>query len=477
MNLLHALVSSIRQLLNRVRPGLGDRFCELLAAVPDRLRHPTRRDVLRALAVPPALLVLYTLVLIPFTPSISDIRKAGSEQPAQILSADGRKLTEFKQSNRQWVELAEISPNVVKALIATEDHRFYDHFGLDWRRTASAMYYTLQGDRQGGSTLTQQLARNLYPEEIGRAASLTRKLKEAITALKIEAVYSKDEILETYLNTVPFLYNAFGIEMAARTYFDTSADDLDVLQSATLVGMLKGQQLLQSGAQPRTRLATAQHRAGADGQARPARRGEVRVPEAAAAACRIRAPKRATGTGAALRAAAAQVADRLGRPQRLQHLQRWTRRPHNARLQAASPGEPSRCAPGLPAPAPRQRRVESQFRMDTRQSAGRIFHARRTGIPGRNRRRRGARTGDQAARRRHRLHARTAPAEDDDPGRLPRARPAERTDQSLGRQPRLQGRRFRPCSAGAPATGLDLQALCLRRSLPPGNEPRGHARR
>ena len=240
MNLLHALVSSIRQLLNRVRPGLGDRFCELLAALPDRLRHPTRRDVLRALAVPPALLVLYTLVLIPFTPSISDIRKAGSEQPAQILSADGRKLTEFKQSNRQWVELAEISPNVVKALIATEDHRFYDHFGLDWRRTASAMYYTLQGDRQGGSTLTQQLARNLYPEEIGRAASLTRKLKEAITALKIEAVYSKDEILETYLNTVPFLYNAFGIEMAARTYFDTSADDLDVLQSATLVGMLKG---------------------------------------------------------------------------------------------------------------------------------------------------------------------------------------------------------------------------------------------
>src|SRR5690606_37204074 len=67
-----------------------------------------------------------------------------------------------------------------------------------------------------------------------------RKVKEAITALKIEAIYSKDEILETYLNTVPFLYNAFGIEMAARTYFDKSADQLDVLESATLVGMLKG---------------------------------------------------------------------------------------------------------------------------------------------------------------------------------------------------------------------------------------------
>ena len=232
--------AALQQRLNRLRPGLGDRLASFVATLPQRLRHPSRRDILHALAVPPALLVLYALALIPFTPSISDIRKAASEQPAQILSADGRKLTEFKQSNRQWVALKEISPHVVKALIATEDHRFYDHFGLDWRRTASALYYTLHGDRQGGSTLTQQLARNLYPEEIGRAASLKRKLKEAITALKIEAVYSKDEILETYLNTVPFLYNAFGIEMAARTYFDTSADDLDVLQSATLVGMLKG---------------------------------------------------------------------------------------------------------------------------------------------------------------------------------------------------------------------------------------------
>ncbi|MDP3135665.1 MAG: transglycosylase domain-containing protein, partial [Burkholderiaceae bacterium] len=98
----------------------------------------------------------------------------------------------------------------------------------------------LSGDVQGGSTITQQLARNLYPEEIGRARSITRKIKEAITALKIEAVYTKDEILETYLNTVPFLYNAYGIEMAARTYFDKSADTLDALESATLIGMLKG---------------------------------------------------------------------------------------------------------------------------------------------------------------------------------------------------------------------------------------------
>lgn len=194
----------------------------------------------RTLLLLPALFLLYVLVLIPFTPGIRDIRKAKVDQPAQIYSADGRLLAEFKPTHREWVSLKQISPNVVDALIATEDRRFYEHHGIDWRRTASAAVHTFSGDRQGGSTLTQQLARNLYPDEVGRSQTLTRKLKEAITAFKIEAVYSKDEILETYLNTVPFLYNAYGIEMAARTYFDKSAGQLDVLESATLIGMLKG---------------------------------------------------------------------------------------------------------------------------------------------------------------------------------------------------------------------------------------------
>lgn len=229
-------LGELKQLVARRAPALAAR----LGSSVDALRHPTRRGVVRALLALPALLLLYVLILIPFTPGISDIRKVSSEQPAQILSADGRKLAEFKQSNREWVPLAGISPHVIDALIATEDHRFREHFGLDWRRTIAAALNTFSGDRQGGSTLTQQLARNLYPEAIGRDPTLTRKIKEAITALKIEAVHSKDEILETYLNTVPFLYNAYGIEMAARTYFDTSADRLDVLQAATLVGMLKG---------------------------------------------------------------------------------------------------------------------------------------------------------------------------------------------------------------------------------------------
>ena len=187
----------------------------------------------------PALVLLYVIILIPFTPSIGDLHKAKSATPTVVLSNDGVVLTEFKRMNRQWVPLGKIAPSVIDALIATEDRRFYDHHGIDLRRTVGALLSTLSGDLQGGSTITQQLARNLYPEEIGRAANLNRKIKEAITALKIEAVYTKDEILETYLNTVPFLFNAFGIEMAARTYFDKSAERLDVLEAATLVGMLK----------------------------------------------------------------------------------------------------------------------------------------------------------------------------------------------------------------------------------------------
>ncbi|QSN64827.1 penicillin-binding protein 1A [Caballeronia sp. M1242] len=209
----------------------------MLARLAARLRPHVRP---RTLLLLPALFVLYVLALIPFTPGISDIRKAKVDQPAQILSADGKLLAEFKPTHREWVSVKQVSPYVIDALISTEDRRFYSHHGIDWRRTASAALHTFSGDRQGGSTLTQQLARNLYPDEIGRSQTLTRKLKEAITAFKIEAVYSKDEILETYLNTVPFLYNAYGIEMAARTYFGKSAGQLDVLESATLIGMLKG---------------------------------------------------------------------------------------------------------------------------------------------------------------------------------------------------------------------------------------------
>ncbi len=222
----------IDRLVARVQP--------LAAQALYHLRHPTRRGVLLSLAALPGLLLLYVLLLIPFTPSIRDILQSKSQQPAMVLSVDGKELAVFKRANRDRIKLADISPNVLAALISTEDHRFYQHHGIDFKRTAAAVFHTFSGDTQGGSTITQQLARNLFPEEVGRSRSLTRKIKEVITALKIEALYTKDEILETYLNTVPFLYNAFGIEMAAQTYFDKPASKLDVLESATLIGMLKG---------------------------------------------------------------------------------------------------------------------------------------------------------------------------------------------------------------------------------------------
>jgi penicillin-binding protein 1A len=199
-----------------------------------------RRHPLLVGALLPMAALAYVLALVPFTPAIGDVQKAKSEQPTVVLSADGNELAVFKRANREWVKLANISPHTISALIATEDRRFYEHQGVDLKRTVAAALHTLRGDLQGGSTITQQLARNLYPDEVGRAPTAARKVKEAITALKIESVYSKDEILETYLNTVPFLYNAHGIEMAARTYFDKTAGELDVLESATLIGMLKG---------------------------------------------------------------------------------------------------------------------------------------------------------------------------------------------------------------------------------------------
>ncbi|MEO8653025.1 MAG: transglycosylase domain-containing protein [Ramlibacter sp.] len=224
------------------------RVTSFLAAIMRRIFRPIgRHPVLFAAAIPliavgvgAAFAASYVSALIPLTPDVAAIRKFQDERPTVVLSADGKELAVFKRADRKWVKLADISPHVIEALVATEDRRFFEHPGIDVRRTATALLHTLRGDREGGSTITQQLARNLYPEEIGRAPTLTRKIKEAITALKIEKAYSKEEILETYLNTVPFLYNSYGIELAARTYFDKTASELDVLESATLIGMLKG---------------------------------------------------------------------------------------------------------------------------------------------------------------------------------------------------------------------------------------------
>ena len=231
----------LRALLALGQGQIGERCASLQAIL--RRQSPLRRAMLllgMAAAALLALLLLYVLVLIPLTPSIRNLKQARVAQASVLVSADGKALASFDQGLQQRIKLSEVSPFVIEALVATEDHRFYQHHGLDFARTAGAALQGMKGNAQGGSTITQQLARNMFPEEIGRSRNLNRKLKELITAFKIEATYSKDEILEAYLNTVPFLYNTFGIEMAARTYFGKAAARLDILESATLVGMLKG---------------------------------------------------------------------------------------------------------------------------------------------------------------------------------------------------------------------------------------------
>eukprot|EP01137_Pigoraptor_chileana_P023017 Opistho-2@88664 len=113
-----------------------------------------RRYPVRAALVLPGVVVAYVLVLLVFLPSISDLRKVRSEVPSSVVAADGAVLAEFKRVNRQWVPLAKVAPSVVQALIATEDHRFYSHHGIDFKRTAAAVFHTLRGDLQGGSTIT-----------------------------------------------------------------------------------------------------------------------------------------------------------------------------------------------------------------------------------------------------------------------------------------------------------------------------------
>ena len=173
-------------------------------------------------------------------PSLQQLENPDLQLATIAYTADGEELARYALQNRSSLSYEEISPNVINALIATEDHRFYDHWGIDLFRLNISVIKTILGDVQGGSTISMQLARNLYNEEIGKRQTVTRKVKEMMTAVQLERRYTKREIIEMYLNTVEFGHNAFGIEAAARTFFSIGAADLDTLESATLIGMLKG---------------------------------------------------------------------------------------------------------------------------------------------------------------------------------------------------------------------------------------------
>ena len=159
-------------------------------------------------------------------------------QSAVVVAEDGRELAVLSQEGQRFlVDLADVNPLVVDALLSAEDRRFYDHGGVDPIGITRALVNNVRhAGTQGGSTLTQQLVKNEY---LTSERSLWRKAREAVLSVKLERSADKDEILERYLNTVYFGRGAYGIEAAARAYFTTSAAELDLPQAALLVGLLR----------------------------------------------------------------------------------------------------------------------------------------------------------------------------------------------------------------------------------------------
>jgi len=193
---------------------------------------------LAALVLIAVVITGYTIYLFQGLPSIEELENPQTAIASTVKSRDGVVLDRYFIENRTYVPIDQISPNIVDALIATEDHRFFTHWGIDAQRLAGLPVYWLQGRFQGGSTISQQLARNLY-RKIGREVSVTRKLREMLTAIQIEQNYTKREIIEMYLNTVEFANSTFGIESASRTHFGKPAADITVTEAAMLVGMLR----------------------------------------------------------------------------------------------------------------------------------------------------------------------------------------------------------------------------------------------
>ena len=182
-------------------------------------------------------------------PSFEELEDPESKLATQVIAENGEILTTFHIENRSYVSFSELSPNLVNAAVATEDVRFYSHSGIDFRSLARVIFKTLLGgdsSQGGGSTLTQQLAKTLYPREdvssripgVSKLKMVWIKLKEWVTAAKLERSYTKNEIMTMYMNQVFFGSNAYGIKAASQTFFGKSPIDLSIQEAATLVGMV-----------------------------------------------------------------------------------------------------------------------------------------------------------------------------------------------------------------------------------------------
>ncbi|HLB00438.1 MAG TPA: transglycosylase domain-containing protein, partial [Bacteroidota bacterium] len=188
---------------------------------------------------------VYFVYLLSGLPSLEQLENPKAELSTKVYSIDGEVLDKFYVKNRVQITLGELPSYIIEALLATEDKNFYSHWGVDLPRFARAMVknmLTLQL-REGASTITQQLSRNLYDLK-GQRESLfgkvTRKLREFVTAVQIERNYTKAEILEMYLSVAYFGRSAYGIATASQTYFSKNVWDLSRPEAATLIGLLRG---------------------------------------------------------------------------------------------------------------------------------------------------------------------------------------------------------------------------------------------
>jgi penicillin-binding protein 1A len=174
-------------------------------------------------------------------PSFRDLENPKSNLATEVISSDGNILGTYFIQNRSNAKYKDLSPNLVNALIATEDVRFYKHSGVDLKGTFAIIFYSAIGKKRGSSTITQQLAKNLFPRKKQNIFNIgIIKLKEWLTAVKIERNYTKEEIITMYFNTVDFGSNSYGIKAAAKTYFSKTPIKLSIDESALLVGILKG---------------------------------------------------------------------------------------------------------------------------------------------------------------------------------------------------------------------------------------------
>ncbi len=182
---------------------------------------------------------VYILYLHVDLPSIERLENYDPDLVTRIYSADGKLLNELYFEKRVFVELDQIPQQMRDAVVAKEDRRFYDHWGISLRDVFRAVIINTAtwSYRSGFSSLTQQLARNLY-DTIGFKKTITRKIKEVITAIQIERTYTKDEILEMYLNSVHFGHGTYGVQAAAKRFYGKQAHELVLDESALLVGLL-----------------------------------------------------------------------------------------------------------------------------------------------------------------------------------------------------------------------------------------------